>query len=322
MAEQAQEETLPIPVARPLPPIDPRYTGYVSLWRGREINAINCKVSSKLVNVVGSDTVHLNDVTLIGAGTSGHSQVFRARWSIDEEEDEWERARDHFVAFKVTFREYPQDGLPERRQVKTPIKAWCELVNVDSREFDHPALLQITRIGWCHNQEPARFCWVTVMQHIDGHTLEAYIRTVGLPAGRLYTRMVEQLAAGVADLHSAAIVHGDIEPANVMLSADFTRTVLVDFDRAQRYEPNQAVDTKKADMLALGRTLLQARVSIQALAEAEARDPDATLQHLATQLLDPATRFDVPLQMLLAPNQAHRYTAAQFLEHWQRLMRD
>jgi len=70
-----------------------------------------------------------------------------------------------------------------------------------------------------------------VMEWVDGETLAARLRGSGIDATEAVA-IGRQLAAALATLHAANIVHRDVKPSNVMLIGD--RVKLVDFGVARR----------------------------------------------------------------------------------------
>lgn len=68
--------------------------------------------------------------------------------------------------------------------------------------------------------------WAVVMERVAGETLEALMAR-GEPHGPARRRrIVEDVRSGLAALHAAGLVHGDVAPANVVVDAG--RAVLVD----------------------------------------------------------------------------------------------
>jgi serine/threonine protein kinase len=71
-----------------------------------------------------------------------------------------------------------------------------------------------------------------VMEYLEGHTLAKILEQNALP-GKRAAAIARQVAAGMAAAHGHAVVHGDLKPANVMVSdGDFTK--IMDFGLARR----------------------------------------------------------------------------------------
>ena len=69
--------------------------------------------------------------------------------------------------------------------------------------------------------------WAVVMERVEGQTLETLL-ALGRPRDRVSRRrIVGGLRTGLAALHGAGLVHGDVAPANVVVRPDGT-PVLVD----------------------------------------------------------------------------------------------
>jgi len=71
-----------------------------------------------------------------------------------------------------------------------------------------------------------------VMEHLEGQTLAKILEQSALTLPRA-AAIAGQVAAGMAAAHSHGVVHGDLKPANVMVSAD-NRAKIMDFGLARR----------------------------------------------------------------------------------------
>ena len=79
-----------------------------------------------------------------------------------------------------------------------------------------------------------------VMEYIDGQPIDAYADRQGLPvADRLAT--VLQVCGAVAYAHQHLVVHRDIKPLNILVTADGTPKLL-DFGIAKAPPPDGADD--------------------------------------------------------------------------------
>jgi alkyl hydroperoxide reductase subunit AhpC len=71
-----------------------------------------------------------------------------------------------------------------------------------------------------------------VMEHLEGQTLAKILEQSALTAPRA-TTIAAQVASGMAAAHSHGVVHGDLKPANVMVSGDDMAKIM-DFGLARR----------------------------------------------------------------------------------------
>jgi eukaryotic-like serine/threonine-protein kinase len=111
-----------------------------------------------------------------------------------------------------------------------------------TREVSHPNLCPIYDI-FRDEQPPANFLFLT-MKLLPGETLGARLRrttSISIAEG---LAILKQLAAGLAAIHAAGIVHRDIKPNNIILDgiASEVRLCITDFGlaRAHEAEPSPA----------------------------------------------------------------------------------
>lgn len=114
-----------------------------------------------------------------------------------------------------------------------------------------------------------------VMESLDGGSLDERVRTAGPLPARMATTVALAILSGLAEAHRAGVVHRDVKPHNVLISAEGLPK-LIDFGIAQDAEremtrtgsvigtwaympPEQRVDSKRvdprSDMYACGATL-------------------------------------------------------------------
>ncbi len=133
-------------------------------------------------------------IELVGAG--GMAEVWRAR----------DTRLDRDVAVKVIPGAAARD--PSRaRRITREAKAMAAL--------SHPNVLAVYDYGEDAVGEP-----YIVTEFVDGPDLRAYLTEHGpLPAARV-VGIMQGVLSGVQVAHDAGIVHGDLKPANVLMSAD------------------------------------------------------------------------------------------------------
>ncbi|MBO6939226.1 MAG: protein kinase [Deltaproteobacteria bacterium] len=102
-------------------------------------------------------------------------------------------------------------------------------VRVEARtmaKVRHPAVVQVFDVGDADGRP------YLVMEYIEGETIEARLRARGRPFDLAEAlSLLEQIALGLQAVHEAGLAHGDLQPANVLISADH-RARVVDFGLA------------------------------------------------------------------------------------------
>ncbi|MSP23884.1 MAG: FHA domain-containing protein [Myxococcales bacterium] len=97
-----------------------------------------------------------------------------------------------------------------------------------ARTVGHPNVCRV------HDLAPSPWGPILVMEHIPGQTLHAHIRrkkTSGGYEGDEFRRIAAEICGGLAAIHAAGLVHGDLKPANVMVTDE--RAIILDFGFAQ-----------------------------------------------------------------------------------------
>ena len=100
--------------------------------------------------------------------------------------------------------------------------------------LDHPGIVRVHRI-----LEAAGTAYMA-MEYVDGHSLADELRSSGPLEEARARRILEGLAAGLAEVHAAGLLHRDIKPANVMLRERDGSAVLIDFGAARQQMGQQS----------------------------------------------------------------------------------
>jgi serine/threonine protein kinase/tetratricopeptide (TPR) repeat protein len=105
-----------------------------------------------------------------------------------------------------------------------------------AREVNHPNLCPIFDIFQCE-QPPPSFLFLT-MKLLPGETLAARLRGAMPISTAEALAILKQMAAGLAAIHGAGIVHRDIKPNNIILdgTGQDLRLVITDFGLARAHE--------------------------------------------------------------------------------------
>lgn len=150
-------------------------------------------------------------------GEGGMSVVYKAK----------DRLLNRFVAIKVLKPEYIRD------------RKFIESFRRESQaaaSLSHPNIVNIFDVGQEGNIH------YIVMELVEGSTLNELIREEGpLP----YTRVIEltkQIAAALSVAHKNQLIHRDVKPHNVMLTADGTAKI-TDFGIAKAINSSTLADT-------------------------------------------------------------------------------
>jgi serine/threonine protein kinase len=104
-----------------------------------------------------------------------------------------------------------------------------------ARQVNHTNLCPIYDIFHCH-QPPPSFLFLT-MKLLPGETLAARLRRTGSIRTTEGLAILKQMAAGLAAIHTAGIVHRDIKPNNIMLDGHGSdvHLCITDFGLARAY---------------------------------------------------------------------------------------
>jgi serine/threonine-protein kinase len=92
------------------------------------------------------------------------------------------------------------------------------------RSLEHPAVVRILDVG--ADDDDRAF---TVMELLEGETLDARLAREGALAPAIAGPILLVLADALRAIHAHGVVHGDLKPANVFLTAAAPRVRIVDF---------------------------------------------------------------------------------------------
>jgi hypothetical protein len=101
-------------------------------------------------------------------------------------------------------------------------------------QIDHPNVVRVIDVGK-HDDR-----YYLVMEYVSGETLDQVVeRERKLPLERA-TRVVREIAAGLAAAHRSGIIHRDVKPGNIIMSPD-GRPHLTDFGLARHSETKKGL---------------------------------------------------------------------------------
>ncbi len=113
-----------------------------------------------------------------------------------------------------------------------------------ARKVVHPNLCPIYDIARCHDAEPP-FLFLT-MKLLSGETLAARLRAPDPIPYEDALALARQITCGLAAIHDAGVVHGDIKPNNIMLegSGRALSLSIMDFGLARLHTAEHTVLTR------------------------------------------------------------------------------
>ncbi|HHH12234.1 MAG TPA: FHA domain-containing protein, partial [Sorangium sp.] len=97
-----------------------------------------------------------------------------------------------------------------------------------ARSVGHPNVCRV------HDLAPSPWGPVLIMEHIAGQTLHTHIRRRKAHGGYKadeFRKIASEICGGLAAVHAAGLVHGDLKPGNVMVTDQ--RAIILDFGFAQ-----------------------------------------------------------------------------------------
>lgn len=93
----------------------------------------------------------------------------------------------------------------------------------------HPGIVMVTDAFRANNTS------YYVMQYIDGESLDDYISRHGRLAPDEAADITSEIGSALSYMHSQGMLHLDVKPANVMMTAD-GRAILIDFGLSKQYD--------------------------------------------------------------------------------------
>lgn len=147
-------------------------------------------------------------------GKGGMGEVFLA----------YDRTTQQSVALKIVREESRMPGDDEALRQELLL----------ARSVSHPNVCRV------HDLAPSRYGPILVMEYITGQTLHTHIRRKKAQGGYTadeFRRIAQEVASGVAAIHNAQLVHGDLKPGNVMITTGqdggMGKAVVLDFGFAK-----------------------------------------------------------------------------------------
>lgn len=149
------------------------------------------------------------DIRLVYSSTNSHTEMYSARKALK---------RFALKALKPEFRNDPFYVGMLRKEFEIGLR------------LEHPFIIRTYSF-----EEVARLGPCIVLEWIDGETLESDIKKQALDE-RAWRRAVMELCEALEYLENCQIVHQDIKPSNIMLTADGRHVKLIDFGFADSPE--------------------------------------------------------------------------------------
>ena len=107
-------------------------------------------------------------------------------------------------------------------------------------EAQAAAALNHPNVCTVHHLDDSEGILMIVMEFLSGRTLKECLSEAPLPAERVVS-IGSQIAAGLAAAHAAGVVHGDLKPANIIITDDGMVKIL-DFGLAARFHVSSSDD--------------------------------------------------------------------------------
>jgi eukaryotic-like serine/threonine-protein kinase len=108
---------------------------------------------------------------------------------------------------------------------------------------EHANLVRVSDVVTWHDR------LAIVLQYVPGVTLDELVRCLGpLPVTRV-RQIVQDVAAGLEEMHAVGLIHRDIKPSNIIIRRDQRspgRAVILDFGIARRFDdPTQSITSRQ-----------------------------------------------------------------------------
>jgi eukaryotic-like serine/threonine-protein kinase len=97
---------------------------------------------------------------------------------------------------------------------------------------NHPHIVQIDEV--IHEDT----LWCIVMEYIDGENLAHQVENKGLLPEAEALRYIQQIGEALTVVHNNGLLHRDVKPQNIMLRADKSEAILIDFGIAREFSQN------------------------------------------------------------------------------------
>ena len=167
-------------------------------------------------------------------GSGGMGEVWAAHDRQLAEELAIKTVRPSFIADEVTLTRF-------RRELQL------------ARRVAHPNICRVHDL-FEDTTGGSRRAFLT-MELVDGETLALRLKRDGAVPVAEALAIVQQIVSGLAAAHAANVVHRDLKPGNVMLTASpARRVVIMDFGLARLFDAASAADTTRTAITAVAGT--------------------------------------------------------------------
>ncbi|QIR41604.1 serine/threonine protein kinase [Tolypothrix sp. PCC 7910] len=116
----------------------------------------------------------------------------------------------------------------------------------DFSKFQQDFLNEAIKLAKCTHPHIARIdevihedgLWCIVMEYIDGENLAYQVDNRGVLPEAEALRYIQQIGEALTLVHNHGLLHRDVKPQNIMLRANETEAVLIDFGIAREFSHN------------------------------------------------------------------------------------